>query len=252
MGDADARGHQHVVVLVDREERGLADADAGEINQPGRLHLDVGDLGVGDEEAGEFLVDPDQLTGPDHHLDRFLGGRHHFEGADRARRGGRQRGEGRGEGNGEGMLFHCSHVPCVGGYSVVAGPGAGAGASVAWIATPRTTCTLVVEVTSDSSVWRRAEPRRSRVADQGLERPRTGVDELAAGVVFVFAAVADRVQHQRERAEGLGEGDHLGLLGGDLEGRGLGDGSGFRLAVLRRPAWRLRGAGRRRGRGGCA
>ena len=55
VGDADHRRHQHVVVVVDREERGLADADAGQVEQPRRLDLDVGHLGVGDEEAGELL-----------------------------------------------------------------------------------------------------------------------------------------------------------------------------------------------------
>ncbi len=108
-------------------------------------------------------------------------------------------------------------------------------AAVAFACTPRTTCTLCVEVTSDSSVSRRGRGRMVRLA-RGSSGPLPVLSSRASAVSptrrsVVVAAVAHRVQDQRQRPERLRQRHHLGLLRRDFERRGLRDRRSLGLLV---------------------
>ena len=60
--DDDPRVGDHVVVRVERVERGLPRPLAEQVDHARRLDVDVGDLGIGDEDRGRRLVQPDQLA----------------------------------------------------------------------------------------------------------------------------------------------------------------------------------------------
>ena len=227
--------------------------DAGQVHEPRRLHLDVGHLRVGDEEAGELLVDPDQLAGADHQGDRLARPRgcDQLEGAER--RSARWPGamsEGRGERDGEGaMSFHCSHSRVLGAYSVGTPRRRGAprrGSAVARDLHAAHDLHLVGRghVGLERLPASAASPRRP--CRQAGERARRGSPPRSCRPVSAsVAAVAHRVQHQRQGAERLRERDHLRLPRRDLERRGLGDRRALGLALLvLRAAPRARAAGR--------
>ena len=82
----DGDAGQNVLALVHRVESGLAGLLAQQIDQAGGLDLDVGDLGVGDEDRAGRAVQAHQASLVDLQLQDGAGAGHEFDGARRAKR----------------------------------------------------------------------------------------------------------------------------------------------------------------------
>ena len=189
--------------------------------------------GLATKRLEKALLHPDELAGADHEVDRLLAfGCTSSKAPSGIGQSAGSVARAAASATARGRCRFTALIPCVWAYSVgVAAGAAGAslGVAVAPIFTPRTIWTRLVEVTSDSSVW-----RRPPVASAALRKEGRSASRLTASVLagLSLPAVAHRIQHQREGAEGLGEGDDLGLARRDLERRGLRDRRALGLAFL--------------------